>query len=187
VLAAVEAAVDLCREHDIAAGDIEAITLGIPRVIQGRLTGNAPASLQGAQMSAPFSVALAIRKQIRSDVYALNVDDFEAGLEDPVVMALAAKVECVLDDEAERASTAESVGARVTLVLRDGRRLSRFVAAPKGSASRPYSQADHVARARTELARRYAAPEVDRLVDLAHALPQAADVGVLAPLPGGRP
>lgn len=186
VLAAVEAAVDLCREHDLAAGDIEAVTLGIPRVIQGRLTGNAPASLQGAQMSAPFSVALAIRKQIRSEVYALNVDDFEAGLEDPVVMALAAKVECMIDDEAERASTAESVGARLTLALRDGRRVSRFVAAPKGSVSRPYSQEDHVARARAELARRYTEPGAGRLVELVRGLPLAAAVGVLAPPPGGQ-
>jgi 2-methylcitrate dehydratase PrpD len=176
VLAAVEAAVDLCREHDIVGMDIDTITLGIPRVIQGRLTGNAPASLQGAQMSAPFSVALAIHQQIRTDVYALNVDDFEAGLRDPGVMELAARVECLLDEEAERASTAESVGARLTLALRDGRRVSRFVAAPQGSASRPYALADHVARARAELARRYAEADVDRLIEQARALPRAAAV-----------
>ena len=184
VLAALEAAVDLCREHDLAPDDIEAITLGIPRVIQGRLTGNAPASLQAAQMSAPFSVALAIRKQIRSDVYALNVDDFEAGLQDPVVMKLAAKVQCVLDEEAERASTAESVGARLTFALRDGRSVSRFIAAPQGSASRPYTQADHVARASAELARRYPEAQVVSLVDAVRALPGTADVGALAALLG---
>lgn len=187
VLAAVEAAVELCREHDLVEGDIEAITLGIPRVIQGRLTGNAPTSLQGAQMSAPFSVALVIRKRIRGEVYALNVDDFEAGLHDPIVMGLAARVECAIDDEAERASTAESVGARLTLALRDGRRVSRFVAAPKGAASRPYSQEDHVARARAELTRRHTEVEAARLIDQARALPQADDVGVLAQLLCGGP
>ncbi|WP_299454380.1 MmgE/PrpD family protein [uncultured Pigmentiphaga sp.] len=184
VLAALEAAVDLCREYDLTADDIEAISLGIPRVIQGRLTGNAPASLQSAQMSAPFSVALAISKRIRGEAYALNVDDFEAGLADPAVMRLAALVECVVDEDVERVSTAESVGARLTFTLHDGRQVSRFVAAPKGSASRPYSQADHVARARAELTRRYAPAEVEVLIDAVRTLPQADDSGVLAALLG---
>ncbi|GAA4332845.1 MmgE/PrpD family protein [Pigmentiphaga soli] len=177
---AVEAAATLCREHGIGAADIAAITLGIPSVIQGRLTGTEPRSLQAAQMSAPFCIAVAIRKESRSPAFTLNVDDFEAGLQDPVVTQLSAKVSCVLDDEVERTSAAESVSARVTLHLNDGRELTGFVLAPKGSASRPFTRQDHVDRAAEELGRRYAPEQVAALMDDMRRLPELADTSTLA-------
>jgi 2-methylcitrate dehydratase PrpD len=172
VQSAIEAASTVCRDHTIAAGRVRRIRLGIPRVIQGRLTSNRPGDLQAAQMSAPFSVALALHKQGGPGA-ALNVDDFEAGLADTTVMALAAKVECVVDEEVERTSTSESVSARVTVMLDDGNEFSTFVLAPKGSASRPFSMADHEARARAELGRRY---QVGKLDPLMTALDNFADM-----------
>ena len=59
VQAAVEGVLDLCREHRVAAGDIEDLYIGIPAVILGRLTIPRPVDVQAAQMSLPHSVALA--------------------------------------------------------------------------------------------------------------------------------
>ena len=51
-----------------------------------------------------------------------------------------------VDDEVEAASNERSTAARVSVELRDGRKLSIFVPAPKGSASRPFTAQEHEAR-----------------------------------------
>jgi 2-methylcitrate dehydratase PrpD len=179
VQSAVDAAAGLCREHSIVASDIASIVIGIPSVIAGRLTGNEPSSLQAAQMSAPFSVALAICKKAESSSFALNVDDFDAGLNDASVTGLGRLVTCVIDDEVERTSTEEAVSARVTLQLHGGREYSAMVLAPKGSSSRPFSQEDHIARAGEELGRRYPRNVVDSVIAQARSMPDLADVSAL--------
>lgn len=180
VQSAIEAASTVCREHGISTDRIRRVQLGIPKVIQGRLTSNQPGDLQAAQMSAPFSVALAMHQQA-GPAAALNVDDFEAGLANPSVMSLTARVECVVDPEVERTSSTESVSARVTVMLDDGKDYSAFVLAPKGSASRPFSMADHEARARAELGKRYPADALDTLMARLDGLAEMNDVSRLAP------
>jgi 2-methylcitrate dehydratase PrpD len=59
-----------------------------------------------------------------------------------------------LDDEVEAASGALSTAARVNVRLHDGRELSRFVPAPKGSAGNPFTGAEHEVRFTEELSRR---------------------------------
>jgi 2-methylcitrate dehydratase PrpD len=59
-----------------------------------------------------------------------------------------------LDDEVEAASNELSTAARVSVALRDGRKLSNFVPAPKGSPSRPFTAQEHDARFREELSTR---------------------------------
>jgi 2-methylcitrate dehydratase PrpD len=155
VLAAIEAAAALCAEHGIDARAIAQVSIGIPRIIQGRLTVNAPADIQAAQMSLPFCVAMVLEKGAAlAPGFSLNVEDFEAALSRAPVRALAQQVECVLDADAERVSTEQSVGARVVLGLHSGVRLERFIEAPKGAASRPFTLDDHIARFEQELSRR---------------------------------
>ena len=63
-----------------------------------------------------------------------------------------------LDDEVEAASNALSTAAKVSVQLRDGRSLSRcWCARPKGSASDPFTGAEHEARFTQELSRRVSA------------------------------
>src|SRR5262249_22301210 len=61
VAAGIDGMLALRREHGFAFDDIESIGLGIPRIIQGRLTNPHPADLQAAQMCLPFSVAVAAK------------------------------------------------------------------------------------------------------------------------------
>ena len=91
-------------------------------------------------------------------------------------MALTARVDCVVDPEVERTSTNESVSARVTVMLDDGNEYSTFVLAPKGSASRPLSMADHEARARAELGRRYSGAKLDGLMLMLDGFAELDDV-----------
>ena len=167
VLSAVEATALLCTGHNIALADIQAIRVGIPKVIQGRLTTHEPADIQAAQMSLPFCMAMVLHREIAQlqSGFTLNVDDFEAALADPRVMQTSKRIECALDEDAERVSTSQSVGAKVTLTLKSGAKHEHFIAAPKGSTSRPFSVEDHVARFKQEMAKRYAAAHCDALLE----------------------
>jgi 2-methylcitrate dehydratase PrpD len=186
VLSAIEATAALCTEHRLTIDDIAAIRVGIPKVIQGRLTVNEPKDIQAAQMSLPFCMAMVLK--LGRDVpagFTLNIDDFEATLADPSVMAISSRVSCELDEDAERVSTEQSVGAKVTFRLKDGRVVERFIDAPKGSVSRPFTVDDHVARFRNELSRRFDAARVDALQAEVEALSKAPGVARLMQLLAG--
>jgi 2-methylcitrate dehydratase PrpD len=59
VAAGIDGMLMLRQQHGFDGNDIETIRVGIPRIIQGRLTNPHPVDLQAAQMCLPFSVALA--------------------------------------------------------------------------------------------------------------------------------
>ena len=187
VLAAIEATASLCTEHGLTVDDIDSFRVGIPKVIQGRLTVNAPKDIQAAQMSLPFCIAMVL-KQGRSIPagFTLNIDDFEAALADPSVMAISSRVSCELDDDAERVSTEQSVGAKVAFRLKSGRVVERFIEAPQGSVSRPFTMDDHVARFRQELGRRLDAGRLDALQAEVQGLATASGVERLMQLLAGR-
>ncbi len=176
VLSAVEATAALCSEHQLTIADIKSVRVGIPKIIQGRLTANEPKDIQAAQMSLPFCMAMVIAqgKRLRPG-FTLNVDDFEGMLAAPQVMAISRRIECVLDADAERVSTEQSVGAKVTLTLQSGETHERFIEAPQGSASRPYTMDDHVARFTQEMAKRFTAAQIDDLLAEVRDFAQAAN------------
>ena len=64
VAAGIDGMLALRQKHGFSGDDIASLRLGIPRIIQGRLTNPHPVDLQAAQMCLPFSVALA--SKIRS-------------------------------------------------------------------------------------------------------------------------
>jgi 2-methylcitrate dehydratase PrpD len=188
VLSAIEATAALCSEHQLAGADVRTIRVGIPRIIQGRLTTAAPADIQAAQMSLPFCMAMVLARGLDLPPgFTMNVDDFEAALADPQVMAIAQRVECVPDPDAERVSTEQSVGAKVTLTLQSGRTVERFIEAPKGSASRPFTLDDHVARFKQEMLKRYSAVQVAALLGEVRGFAQSANPDRLMQLLTGRP
>ena len=116
-------------------------------------------------MSLPFCMAMVLnRGRELQPGFTLNVDDFEAALGQSQVMEISKRVECVLDADAERVSTEQSVGAKVTLALQSGKTVERFIEAPKGSASRPFTVDDHVARFTQEMRKRFPAAQVDALL-----------------------
>src|SRR3954464_9684163 len=98
VAAGIDGMLALRKEHGFAADDIAAMQLGIPQIIQGRLTNPHPVDLQAAQMSLPFSVALAAKIALTpGEVPALAVADFEAGLTDRDVATLQDRTTVALD------------------------------------------------------------------------------------------
>ena len=171
VLSAIEAAKliigDITNQQLItppSCSDIVGITLGIPKVIQGRLTKNEPTDLQAAQMSAPFAVALSLHHAIHELNPILSIVDFEQGLTNDEITRLAQMVQCELDDDVEKTSSSESVSAKLTLTLVNGEILTQFISAPQGSITRPYAIEDLQALLTTELLNRYEATFTTEIV-----------------------
>ena len=165
VAAGIDAMLALRRRHGFDAADIGSMHIGFPRIIQGRLTNKHPADLQAAQMSLPFSVALAAKVALPPGrIPSLGVADYETGLGDKSLHDLEGRTTLDPDDEVEAASNALSTAAKVSVQLRDGRSLSLLVRAPKGSASDPFTGAEHEARFTQELSRRVSKirPRADR-------------------------
>lgn len=165
VQAAVEAVFELAKSQSFGLNDIESITVGVPAVIVGRLTNPRPADLQAAQMSLPFSVALAVCKIGRDRQAAmLELDDFERGLQDDLVRAIEDRVRWQIDPEVESATTAEAVPAKVVIKLRSGRESTSFVDAPRGSPGRPITYDQQLYRFRCEVGQRLPATTCESLI-----------------------
>jgi 2-methylcitrate dehydratase PrpD len=191
--AAIEAACDLAREG-ARTDDVAAVEIGIPAVIEGRLTLNDPPGLQQAQMSVPFAVALALHlTPERAWPPTLSLDDFGDYVGDERVRSLSRRTRCVIDPEIERATTPEYVPARVTLDMRDGSRREKSVLVPRGSPRRPMSLEEVSSRFRTATLGRASSSQIDgwltQASDFAH-LPRAAELMKLrlaASMPGATP
>ena len=184
VLSAIEASTEIRNQNNFDPSEIQSIYLGIPKVIQGRLTTNHPTDLQAAQMSAPFAVALSLLRQSSNTntPFSFGVDDFVTGLQDSRVMQLTQLVKCSLDEEVERTSSEESVSAKVIVTLRDGQKLSAFVISPKGSIARPFTMEDHIFRAESELGSRLPKERLSQFIDSITSLPSMPDVSLLGNL-----
>ena len=182
VLSAIEASSEIRSQHNFDVSEIESIYLGIPKVIQGRLTTNHPADLQAAQMSAPFAIALSLLRKSSNSTFSFGIDDFVIGLEDPKVMYLTQLVRCELDEEVEKTSSEESVSAKVIVTLRNGQKLRAFIVSPKGSIARPFSLQDHIARAESELNNRLSTEKLRQFIEAIISLPKLPDVAILSDL-----
>jgi 2-methylcitrate dehydratase PrpD len=155
VAAGIDGMLALRGKHGFTGDDIASLRLGIPRIIQGRLTNPHPVDLQAAQMCLPFSVALASKIALTPGrMPGVAVADYEAGLADRSLHELEQRTTSELDEEVEAASNELSTAARVSVELRDGRKLSILVPAPKGSARNPFTATEHEARFTQELSSR---------------------------------
>ena len=170
VAAGIDGMLALRLQHGFCASDIASIALGIPRIIEGRLTNRHPVDLQAAQMSLPFSVAVAAKVPLADHSPDLTVIDFEAGLSDPALHGLEQRTTIALDDEVEAASNDLSTAARVSVTLNDGRALSMLVPAPKGSPTKPFTEAEQEERFTRELSTRISTKSCADIIAMARDL-----------------
>ena len=168
VAAGIDGMLALRQQHGFSGDDIASMQLGIPRIIQGRLTNPHPVDLQAAQMCLPFSVALASKIPLAPGrIPDLTVADYEAGLGDRSLHEIEERTTIALDDEVEAASNELSTAARVSVRLRDGRALSILVPAPKGSPPARSPPQEHEARFTQELSSRVSAEVCAQIIRMA--------------------
>ena len=127
----IDACIQLRNEHRLTADAIERIDLRVhPLVLE--LTGKkTPATGLESKFSVYFAAALAIV------VGSAGMRDFsDANAKNPAIVALRDRVTATIDP----ALREEQV--RASIVLKDGRRLDRFIEHVVGSVERPMSDAD---------------------------------------------
>jgi len=137
VQASLDAGLALGAAHRFTADSIVDVEVGIPKVIEGRLTHNDPPDLQSAQVSVPFGIAMAmLLGGSRGANAGMRPADYEAALKSPEVRGLSLRVRCVVDPEVEALTNTGVVPSRVTLKLRDGQEFVQWVEQPRGSPER---------------------------------------------------
>ena len=127
----IDACIQLRNEHRLTADAIERIDLGVhPLVLE--LTGKkTPLTGLESKFSVYFAAALAIVAG------SAGVHDFsDANAKDPRIVALRDRVTATVD------SSLKEEQVRATIVLKDGRRLEKFIEHVVGSVERPMSDAD---------------------------------------------
>jgi 2-methylcitrate dehydratase PrpD len=133
----IEATQSLRRTHAFHLGNIEAIVCGGGRIQQmlaePRAQKQAPRTVIDAKFSIPFAVALALARP------EVTLSSFTAAsLCDPELLALAARCEFELDEEA---AAAHAAAGKLTLRLSDGRSLHHSIGRALGEPARPLSDA----------------------------------------------
>jgi 2-methylcitrate dehydratase PrpD len=175
--ASVDAGLVLGAEHNLTPEAVSDVEVGIPKVIQGRLTQPDPPDLQSAQLSVPFSLAMALALgRTRGPQAALRREDYEAALATPAVRALSGRVRCVVDPEIEAGTNTEEVPSRVSVRLVDGRTFVERVPHPRGSPHRVMNRDELSALFKDSVADALAAGAQARVLDLVARLDRDARV-----------
>ncbi len=169
--AAVDAGLALGAEHDLTCDDIAQVEIGIPKVIQGRLTQVDPPDLQSAQLSVPFALAMALDLgRVRGPQAGLRREDYEAALRSEPVRALSTRVRCVLDAQVEAGTNTEEVPARLTVTLAKGKVLNSYVEHPRGSPHRQMAWDEVAALFEDTVKNVIAADQITHVLTLVRAL-----------------
>ena len=173
--ATVDAGLLLGFEHKLTPTQISDVEVGIPKVIQGRLTQLDPPDLQSAQLSVPFSLAMALSLgRTRGAQAALRREDYETALVDAEVRGLSNRVRCVLDAEVEAGTNTEEVPSRVTITLANGNKFEAREAHPRGSPHRRMSWDELSALFKDTVADALPAATLTKVLDLVAALDRDA-------------
>lgn len=137
--AAVDAVLDLVRDHDIAPGDIVRIECDVPQIIVANLIYDRPTTRQQAQFSMHYAVAASLCYG-RLGLAELEPD----AVNSTAVQEMMPRIDMVSTEYWDAPQLRESApeGALVRITVRDGRQVDRFRAFPRGAASDPLSQAE---------------------------------------------
>jgi len=169
--ATVDAGLRLGFENKLTPAQITDVEVGIPKVVQGRLTQLDPPDLQSAQLSIPFSLAMALALgRTRGAQAALRREDYETALVDAEVRALSNRTRCVLDAEIEAGTNTEEVPSRVTIKLANGKTLETREPHPRGSPHRRMSWDELSALFKDTVADALPATTLNKVLDLVAAL-----------------
>lgn len=133
---ALDAAIQLRDENGVDSSAIEEIHVGT-FAIAANHNGTDVRSMMGAQLSLPYSIAVALRRG-----KVTLQDFFPDAREDCETQALMEKVRVELDDAANKAYPLSGRPAEVTLRLAGGSEISRRVERPYGEYLNPMSDED---------------------------------------------
>jgi 2-methylcitrate dehydratase PrpD len=128
-----DAILDLVKEHDLRADDIEKIEVGTNSNVPNALIYPMPTTALEGKFSIPFCMAIAVLER------KAGIAQFKDGkVRGPKVVDLMKRVSLYVDDELE-ALGYDQVRSRVRVTLRDGRTIERRADVARGHPLKPMS------------------------------------------------
>jgi 2-methylcitrate dehydratase PrpD len=171
----IEACLALHHEEGVKLEDVERVELTGHPLLRQRTDRAQPHSGREAQVSAQHAVAAALHHG------KAGLDEFnDASVANPVSGDFASRL-AFIDD-----ATYGVESAAVSLLLRDGSRLSRRIAAAKGSLAMPLTDADLERKLRDLCAWGRSGCDPELLIHALWSLDERDDAGTLMPLAAGR-
>lgn len=173
---AVDAALELSREHDIRAEDVESIRCGTTPEVTAELVHPSPTEASQARFSMNFAVAVALVEG------ALELEHFSAEmLSREPVRDLMARCETVVDPGLVRPAGVRAPSGVVEIRLAGGKTVSKRVDSAKGNPANPLSTEELVEKFEICAARRLTdAARVGELRDALLNLEEMPDVAEIA-------
>ena len=170
---ALDAILDLQRQHGFTAADVEAIMIGVDAVAPTILIYDRPATGLEAKFSMQYCAAAAVV------VGHVGLDTFEPALvNDPRIAGLLPRITITVDATL-RTDAPALTQARVTIRLKDGRALSAYADGARGYPSRPATAEDVTGKFRT-CARRVLDPDrTEAAILMLQSLAQLAETRTL--------
>jgi 2-methylcitrate dehydratase PrpD len=158
------------RARDIpSAEDVRRVVVRCTPNVAAMVGNPDPRTRLAAQMSLPYSVAVALLTGRAS------LDEYQdVRLSDPAIRALAARVEVVIDP-----ALAKDAEPRVTVTVRTGQTVTRQVPFAKGAPENPLSREEVVAKYTGLASRVLSASAVSRLHGAVLSIEQAASLDAL--------
>jgi 2-methylcitrate dehydratase PrpD len=165
----VDVVLALRRKHDVGASDVAAVTVRGSRTHVKQLGKQAVRTALDAQMSLPYSIAVAL------ETGGAMMDQFTIeALERPGIQALAQRITVVHEP-----SVAEGAEPYVEVQLKDGRTYTDRVLVALGDHTNPLSEADLTAKFRTTAGLAFDAAHVARIERAVREIEKADNVRAL--------
>jgi len=173
---AIDCALDIRRNHAPDLPRIERIEIARHSFWAGKHGEKAPKNFHAAQLSMPYSVAIALKEG------SALLGQYTAGrLRDPLIRRLMDRTFITVDDSLPR-----GVSCRMTLTLAGGGKLTVQVDYPKGSIQVPMSDAELEEKFLSLAAPIVGKANARRIVDLAWNVEKLDDVSALVRLTRGK-
>jgi 2-methylcitrate dehydratase PrpD len=133
---AIDAAAALRSEYGFSGDDVSGVRIGTFSIAAGH-NGTTVNTMMGAQLSIPYTVAVALRSG------NVTLADFSPeARQDTKTLALMEKVAVEIDDDANSAYPLNGRPAEVTITLTNGDSYARRVQNPYGESTNPVTDAD---------------------------------------------
>jgi 2-methylcitrate dehydratase PrpD len=175
---AIQATLAAVGDNDIKAGDIASLTLETYSTVKSHFSSKDVSTQMGARVSVPYCMAIAAIDR------AVGQRQFAADrIDDPAVRTLLANTEVVADAELTKLYPAK-FPARVTITLKNGRRVQAYRDFPKGDPQDPLTPAEIEGKFLDNVSARHQGRDGKEIVRLIRVLPSLDDLTPLFALLG---
>ena len=178
IQAPLDATLEILRKNTVKPEEIEQVEVrlvktGIKLLEEPREVKYNPKTVVDAQFSVPYGIATAIVNR------RAFVDEYtDSAIRDPRVLSLAKRVRAVADPELEK-EFPEHWPAKVTITLKDGKKLEAYVTGAKGDPDLPLTRGELEGKFSTLAAKTITGNSLESLIEVLRRTEELSDMNQL--------